>query len=405
MSKVEDLIYDWNLEDGKFLPKEPIQFDDETLRDGLQSPSVRDPSVQEKIEILHLMDRLGIQTADLGLPGAGGRPREEILTLAREIADNKLKIQANVACRTVVSDIEPVVEISQKAGIPIEVCAFIGSSTIRQYTEGWDLDTLLGHSRKALEFCRDHDLPVMFVTEDTSRAQPEHIRALYRLAIELGAKRLCVCDTVGHSTPSGARAVVRFVAKLVDELGADCGIDWHGHRDRGLDLANCIAAVQGGATRIHATALGIGERSGNTPMDLLLVNCRLLGWIENDLSALPEYVSKVSKAVGVEIPSNYPVIGKDAFETATGVHASAVVKAMRTGDFDLANAVYSGVPASLVGRGQEIRVGPMSGKSNVLFCLERLGLPNDETAVEKVLAIAKKSKTLLSDAQIREVLR
>ncbi len=405
MSKVEDLIYDWNLEDGKFLPKEPIQFDDETLRDGLQSPSVRDPSVQEKIEILHLMDRLGIQTADLGLPGAGGRPREEILTLAREIADNKLKIQANVACRTVVSDIEPVVEISQKAGIPIEVCAFIGSSTIRQYTEGWDLDTLLGHSRKALEFCRDHDLPVMFVTEDTSRAQPEHIRALYRLAIELGAKRLCVCDTVGHSTPSGARAVVRFVAKLVDELGADCGIDWHGHRDRGLDLANCIAAVQGGATRIHATALGIGERSGNTPMDLLLVNCRLLGWIENDLSALPEYVSKVSKAVGVEIPSNYPVIGKDAFETATGVHASAVVKAMRTGDFDLANAVYSGVPASLVGRGQEIRVGPMSGKSNVLFCLERLGLPNDETAVEKVLAIAKKSKTLLSDAQIREALR
>ncbi len=401
MSKVEDLIYDWNLEDGKFLPQEPIQFDDETLRDGLQSPSVRDPSVDEKIEILHLMDRLGIQTADLGLPGAGGRPREEILILAKEIAGNNMKIQANVACRTVVSDIEPVVEISQKAGIPIEVCAFIGSSTIRQYTEGWDLETLLGHSRKALEFCRDHDLPVMFVTEDTSRAHPDHIRALYSLAIELGAKRLCVCDTVGHSTPNGARAVVRFVSNLVQELGAECGIDWHGHRDRGLDLANCLAAVEGGASRIHATALGIGERSGNTPMDLLLVNCRLLGWIENDLSALQEYVEKVSKAVGVEIPSNYPVIGKDAFETATGVHASAVVKAMKTGDFDLANAVYSGVPASLVGRSQEIRVGPMSGRSNVLFCLEQLGLEANEKAVERVLAVAKKSKTLLSDEEIR----
>jgi 2-isopropylmalate synthase len=405
MSKVEDLIYDWNLEDGKFLPKEPIQFDDETLRDGLQSPSVRDPSVGEKIEILHLMDRLGIHTADLGLPGAGGRPREEILTLAKEIADNGLKVQANVACRTVVSDIEPVVEISQKAGIPIEVCAFIGSSTIRQYTEGWDLQTLLGHSRKALEFCRDHDLPVMFVTEDTSRAQPDHLRALYSLAIELGAKRLCVCDTVGHSTPDGARAVVRFVSQLVQDLGAECGVDWHGHRDRGLDLANCLAAIEGGATRIHATALGIGERSGNTPMDLLLVNCRLLGWIENDLSALPDYVNKVSQAVGVEIPSNYPVIGKDAFETATGVHASAVVKAMRTGDFDLANAVYSGVPASLVGRSQEIRIGPMSGKSNVLFCLERLGLPTDEQAVERVLTVAKKSKTLLSDEEIKKAVQ
>ncbi|HHI78448.1 MAG TPA: 2-isopropylmalate synthase [Planctomycetes bacterium] len=402
MSKVEDLIYDWNLEDGKFLPREPIQFDDETLRDGLQSPSVRDPSVDQKIEILHLMDRLGIHTADLGLPGAGGRPREEILILAKEIADQKLGIQANVACRTVVSDIEPVVEISQKAGIPIEVCAFIGSSTIRQYTEGWDLETLLGHSRKALEFCRDHDLPVMFVTEDTSRAQPEHLRALYSLAIELGAKRLCVCDTVGHSTPEGARAVVRFVSQLVQELGADCGVDWHGHRDRGLDLANCLAAVQGGATRIHATALGIGERSGNTPMDLLLVNCRLLGWIDNDLSALPEYARKVSEAVGVEIPSNYPVLGKDAFETATGVHASAVVKAMRMKDYELANAVYSGVPASLVGRSQEIRVGPMSGKSNVLFCLERLGLPTDEEAVARVLAVAKKSKTLLTDQEIRK---
>ncbi len=402
MSSVEDLIYDWNVEEGHFLPGAPIGFDDETLRDGLQSPSVKDPSLDEKIALLHLMSELGIDTADLGLPGAGGRPREEILVLAKEIADQGLKTQANVACRTVVSDIEPVVEISQKAGIPIEVCAFIGSSAIRQYAEGWELDTLLGHTRKALEFCRDHDLPVMYVTEDTSRAHPETIRALFSLAIDLGAGRLCVCDTVGHSTPSGARAVVRFVRGIVEESGAEVGIDWHGHRDRGMDLANCLAAIEGGATRIHGTALGIGERAGNTPMDLLLVNCRLLGWIDNDLTKLPEYVARASEAVGVPIPDNYPVLGRDAFETGTGVHASAVIKAMKKGRTELADLVYSGVPAGMVGREQNIRVGPMSGKSNVVFCLERLGQPADEERVRRVLERAKASKALLSDEEILE---
>ena len=187
MARVEDLIHDWNLQgDPSAGRRRDIQFDDETLRDGLQSPSVIDPPVEKKLEILHLMDALGIHTANLGLPGAGGRPREDILRMAREIVDSKLSIGANVACRTVVSDIEPVVEISQKAGMPVEVCAFIGSSTIRQYAEDWTLDQMLEHTRKALQFCRDHDLPVMYVTEDTSRAFPDTIRALYTEAIELG---------------------------------------------------------------------------------------------------------------------------------------------------------------------------------------------------------------------------
>jgi len=401
MTRIADLIHDWNRSEGAFRPTRPLQFDDETLRDGLQSPAVSDPPLEVKIDLLERMDRLGIHTANLGLPGAGGRPREDITKLARHIADNKLRIGANVACRTVVSDIEPVVEMTQRAGMPIEVCAFIGSSYIRQYAEDWTLERMLQHTRDALSFAQKHDLPVMYVTEDTTRARPETIRALYSEAIELGARRLCVCDTVGHATPDGTRAVVRFVRELADQHDKTLGIDWHGHRDRDLGIANCMAAIEAGADRIHGTALGVGERAGNAPMDLLLVNCRLQGWIDNDLTTLPAYVAAAAKALEVEIPHNYPVLGTDAFETGTGVHAAAVIKAFKKGDVELADSVYSGVPAHMVGLEQRIAIGPMAGKSNAAFVLERLGIEPTEEHVQRVLAVGKSSKRLLTDEEVR----
>jgi 2-isopropylmalate synthase len=401
MTRIAELIHDWNLDAGAFRPARPLQFDDETLRDGLQSPAVSDPPLEQKLELIEHMDRLGIHTANLGLPGAGGRPREDILKLAQHIARAKLRIGANVACRTVVSDIEPVVDMTQKAGIPIEVCAFIGSSYIRQYAEDWTLDKLLQHTREALSFARKHQLPVMYVTEDTTRARPETIRALYSEAIELGARRLCVCDTVGHATPQGARAVVRFVRELADQHDRTLGVDWHGHRDRDLGIANCLAAIEAGADRVHGTALGVGERAGNAPMDLLLVNCRLLGWIDNDLRTLPQYAAAAARALQVDIPHNYPVLGADAFETGTGVHAAAVIKAFRKGDTELADSVYSGVPAGMVGRQQQIAVGPMAGKSNAAFVLERLGIEPTEARVQRVLAAGKSSKRLLTDDEVR----
>ncbi len=401
MTRIEELIHDWNRTDGAFRPARTLQFDDETLRDGLQSPAVSDPSLDAKIDLLERMDRLGIQTANLGLPGAGGRPREDILRLAQHIAKAKLRIGANVACRTVVSDIEPVVEMTQRAGIPIEVCAFIGSSYIRQYAEDWTLDRMLQNTREALSFAQRHGLPVMYVTEDTTRARPDTIRALYGTAIELGARRLCVCDTVGHATPQGTRAVVRFVRELADQHDKTLGVDWHGHRDRDLGIANCLAAIEAGADRVHGTALGVGERAGNAPMDLLLVNCRLLGWIDNDLRTLPQYVAAAAKALAVEIPHNYPVLGTDAFETGTGVHAAAVIKAFKKGDVALADAVYSGVPAHMVGLEQQIAVGPMAGKSNAAFVLERMGIEPTEERVQRVLAAGKSSKRLLTDAEVR----
>src|SRR5687767_8524657 len=396
------LIHDWNRSD-RSRPA-VVMLDDETLRDGLQSPSVRCPSIGEKLRILHLIDRLGIDTANIGLPGAGAHVAADVERLAREIAGQRLRVRANCAARTVIADIRPVVEISQRTGIGIECCTFIGSSPLRQYAEGWHIDQLLKLSEEAIGFAVREGLPVMYVTEDTTRADPDTLRRLYSTAIRAGAERVCVADTVGHATPDGAAAVVRFIAGVVEECGGNVGIDWHGHRDRDFAVVNSLAALEAGATRLHGAAIGIGERVGNTPMDTLLVNLVLLGYLERDLSALVEYCETVSDVTGVPIPPNYPVVGRDAFRTATGVHAAAVIKAFRKQDMELVDAVYSAVPASLVGREQEIEVGPMSGKSNVVYWLERRGLPADDAIVDRIFAKAKASSAVLSEQEIRQEL-
>ena len=223
-----ELVYDWNAAAGASGPgaARPVQLDDETLRNSLQSPSVRDPSIEAKIRILHLMAELGIHTADLGLPGAGPRAVADVRALAREIVQAGLPIGANCAARTVRADIEPIARISQEVGLPIEACTFIGSSPIRQYAEGWSIDRMLKATEDAVSFAVAEGLPVMYVTEDTTRARPEVLERLYGLAIACGARRLCIADTVGHATPAGARAVVRFVREeIVAPSSAEIGID------------------------------------------------------------------------------------------------------------------------------------------------------------------------------------
>ena len=402
---ISELIHDWNLEAGDLVrPSQPIEFDDETLRDGLQSPSVTDPPIETKIEILHLMDRLGIHTANIGLPGAGPRAVADVTRLAREIVDSSLSIGANCAARTLKNDIDPVADISQEVGLAIECCTFIGSSPIRQYAEGWDVDWIRKTSEEAVSYAVGLGLPVMYVTEDTSRARPETLEKLYTTAIEAGASRICLADTVGHATPDGARNMIRWAKRLVERTGADIKIDWHGHRDRGFGLANALAALVAGADRVHGTGLGIGERVGNAEMDLLLVNLNLLGWIETDLSPLPEYGRLIADATGVPLPANYPVIGEDAYRTGTGVHAAAVIKAARKGDAWLADRVYSGVPAGLVGRRQEIEIGHMSGRSNVVYWLESRGIQAEDALVDRIFDHAKRSDHTLTEAEIESLL-
>ena len=400
-ARPDELIYDWNtIQD--FTPlAQGIEFDDESLRDGLQSPSVVDPPIEKKFEILRLMDKIGIHTANIGLPGAGPRAVADVTELCKLIRDEKLSITANCAGRTHENDILAIARIQQDTGVPIEACTFIGSSPIRQYAEDWTVERMLKHTIEASQLCEREGLQQMYVTEDTTRAAPETLKALYSAAIEHGARRICVCDTCGHATPVGVRNLIQFIKSIVDESGEDVKIDWHGHRDRNLDIMNSIAAIEGGASRIHGTALGIGERCGNTSLDLLLVNLKLWGAIDQDLTALPDYVRAVSEACEVPIPKNYPVFGTDAFETATGVHAAAVIKAFKKDDSWLANRVYSGVPADEFGLEQKISIGPMSGRSNVVFWLEHRNLAASDARVDAIFDRAKKSDRLLTDDEIQ----
>src|ERR1700676_5420073 len=405
MMKSSELIYDWNrIGSASLRPAGNVLLNDETLRDGLQSPSVRDPSIQEKISILHLMEALGINSLDLGLPGAGPRPVEHVEALAREIVAHTMKIRANCACRTHLNDIRPIAEIVQRTGLKIEAATFIGSSPIRRYTENWTEDFLLQTTENAVKYAVSLGLDVMYVTEDTTRCDPEMVKRLYSAAINCGARAIAICDTAGHATPMGTFALVQFVInEVVKPSGEKIRVDWHGHCDRGLAIANSMAALIAGAECVHATALGIGEGVGNTQMDQLVLNLKLMGippGADQDLTKLKEYCVAVSRATGVPIPPSYPVVGEDAFRTATGVHAAAVIKAYKKNDIELANAVYSGVPSHYFGLEQIIDIGPMSGKSNVLFWLERRGLPANDEVVERIYRRAKASHHTLSESEI-----
>jgi 2-isopropylmalate synthase len=395
-------FYDWNVASPPMIPPGTrVLLNDETLRDGLQNPSVHDPSIAEKIRILHLMESLAIDSVNIGLPGAGPRAVEHTEALAREIATHRMKIRPNAAARTHENDIRPIVEISQRVGIAIEAATFLGSSPIRRLVEDWTVDHLERTTENAVKFAVSHNLPSMYVTEDTIRTDRDTVMRLYSAAIRSGARAVVLCDTVGHATPHGAYNLVKFVVEeVVKPFGEKIRVDWHGHNDRGLAVANSLWAIAGGAHQVHAAANSLGERVGNTAMELMLVNLRLMGLIDQDLSHLKEYCETVASATRTTIPPNYPAVGRDAFRTATGVHAAAIVKAFHKGNIELANIVYSGVPSHLFGLEQIIEIGPMSGKSNVLFWLERHKLKADDALVARLLDAAKRSSRVLREDEL-----
>jgi 2-isopropylmalate synthase len=399
-----DLIYDWNFAAEPEIPRgRKVLLNDETLRDGLQNPSVHDPSIEEKIEILHLMEALGIDSCNIGLPGAGPRAYADAEALAREIGRARLKIRPNCAARTHENDIRPIAEITQKTGVPIEGAMFLGSSPIRRLAEDWDVAFLERTTEQAVSLAVRLGLSPMYVTEDTVRTDPATIKRLYSTAIRCGARAIVLCDTVGHATPRGAYNLVRFALEEVVRpaaAGSPIRVDWHGHCDRGLAVANSLAAVAGGADQVHCVANSLGERVGNTPMELMLVNLKLMGLIHQDLSRLREYCEKVARATRTTIPPNYPVIGRDAFRTATGVHAAAIIKAYKKNDVMLANSVYSGVPSHLFGLDQVIEIGPLSGRSNVIFWLEKRGIPATEELVDRIFAAAKQASRIFHEEEI-----
>ena len=401
----EELIHDWNrFAEPDIPPSRHVLLNDETLRDGLQNPSVRNPAIDEKIEIVRLMEELGIDTVNVGLPGAGPRALADAEALAREIIGARMKIRVHVAGRTQKQDIQAIIELSQRLGQPIEAALFLGSSPIRRLVEDWTVDHLQRTAEDAVKQVAAAGLPVMFVTEDTMRTDPSTVIALYSTAIRAGARAIVLCDTVGHATPRGAYNLVKFaIENVVKPSGQKIRVDWHGHNDRGLAVANSLAAIAAGADQVHAAALALGERVGNTPMEMMLVNLRLLGlrnFRERDLSQLKKYSETVARATNTTIPPNYPVIGCDAFRTQTGVHAAAIAKASKHDDPELADTIYSGVPAHLFGLEQVIEIGPMSGRSNIVYWLAKRSIPSSDEIIDRIFAAAKQSDTVLTEQQI-----
>ncbi|HEY3497951.1 MAG TPA: 2-isopropylmalate synthase [Polyangiaceae bacterium] len=403
------LIHDWNAPERSAggTPRPPALLDD-TLRDGLQNAGVRQPALEERAELLHHMAAIGIGCVNLGLPGSSALAFSACERLAREIVGQKLPLVVACAGRTLEADMNAIVELCSRSGLALEGHAFVGASAIRAHVEGWDLDLLKRRTEAALGVLVRAGIPAVFVTEDTTRTDPDTLRALFRVALSSGATRLCLCDTVGHATPAGARRLVTFTRAFAAECGSAPAIDWHGHNDRGLALANALEALAAGADRAHATALGLGERVGNVPMELLVLNLALAGKLplgsgELDLVPLAAYCRRSAELLGWQIPPNHPLVGENAFRTATGVHAAAILKAKKKGAW-AADRVYGAVPAGALGREQEICVGAMSGGANVAAWLDAHGIAPDEELVRRVLEHARSADHILSDAEIRALL-
>jgi 2-isopropylmalate synthase len=396
----QQFIYDWNRADNEKVLKSAVETCDETLRDGIQSPSVFDPKIEDKLALIELMAELKITIANIGLPGAGPRAYADVFKLAQFVRDQHLAIKINCAARTLKIDIEPIADIQHKIGIPITAYCFLGTSPVRQIVENWDLDKLKKTTEDALIYAQKENLAVAFVTEDTIRSNPETLETLFNHAIDFDVERLVLCDTVGHATPNGIKSLVTFTKNIIDKSQKDIKIDWHGHNDRGLAVANAIFAAEYGCHRLHGTALGIGERIGNTAIDQLIVNLKLLDAYPHNVNVLTKYVEKAADFCRVPLPYNYPVFGQDAFRTATGVHAAAVIKAKLKGQDLLADLVYSGVPAHWFGKKQIIEVGPMSGASNVKYWLLEHGYEPEEFLVVALLEFAKLQSRILTKAEI-----
>lgn len=401
----ESLVYDWGAAERES-GRRTVSFCDETLREGLQSPSSRLPTVEERLEFLHLLGGLGVDAANVGFPGAGSKARSEVASICRGIAAARLLLQAQCAARTRIEDLEVVHAVAESAGLTIEVGLFIGSSPLRRAAEGWRLDDQLRVVARSVAWAVAHGLRVLFVTEDTTRSRPDDVRRLYLEAVRAGATRVCIADTVGFATPLGAQRLTAFLLGALSDTGArDVGIDWHGHNDRGLAVACALAAASAGAGRLHGTALGIGERVGNAPMEQLLVNARMFEWSKANLGRLMDYATLASCMLGVEIPAGQPFVGRDAFSTATGVHAAAMLKALERNDGELLDSVYSAVPAAWLARRQQVEVGPLSGVSNIRFWLRLHGYPASDEAIARILRFAKGADHVLSDEELHRLAR
>jgi 2-isopropylmalate synthase len=311
-------LYDWNRDAPSTVKRlgvgivRNVAVVDETLRDGMQNATGVATPIAGKIDLLHAMVRVGVDVVSVGLPAAGARYAEDTDHLCREIRDAHLPLVATAAARTVVADVEGIVRAADRSGVPLEVYAFVGSSPIRHFVEGWDTAFLVNAVRGATRAAVKGGLRFCLVTEDTTRSHPDALRTLFRAAVDEGASRFCLCDTTGHVTPYGVEEIVRFARTELAAMGASkVELDWHGHNDRGLALPTALWAVEAGIDRVHGTGLGVGERVGNTSLELLVHNLGLLG-VRRAVprERLREYCEFAARVLAWTIPPDHPIAGE-----------------------------------------------------------------------------------------------
>ena len=411
-SPTADVWFTWNdveaEEDAQDIPAgsafSGILFD-ETLRDGLQAPHIRNPSLEQKLAIIDHMSRSGVRSADLGFPGSGASAVDECTAFARHIAAGGLDLTPGFAGRTHPSDIHAICEVGQRAGVAVEAYVFIGVSPIRQYVEDWDIELIRSAIRRSAAECRRENVEFVLVLEDAVRCTPQVLGSVYDVAVETGTRRLTLCDTVGGAVPNGTEALIRWTRRYFADRAHPIELEWHGHNDRGLALVNSLTALALGCARVHGTILGIGERAGNASLDQLMINSHLDGHHTYDLTALREYCEYAAPVLGVDIPQNYPAMGRDVFKTSAGVHAAAILKAHEKGSVALKDNVYAGVPAGLLGREQEVLIDAASGANNVKYWLTLHGYATDDaTLIKRVLERAKASRAPLGDEEIGQII-
>jgi len=375
---------------------------DQTLRDGLQSPSVRQPSLEVKCELLRLMVEVGVTRVDVGMPSSSPRAWEDAAWLVRRADEERLRLTPIVSGRMSEVDLQAIVSLCERVGHPVTSYLFFPTSAIRARAEGWSEREVESRLAPVLGRGNALQLPMCFVAEDASRTEPGRLLEILSVALDCGASRICLCDTAGALMPAGAVRLVELVREhLARRSSSSVELDWHGHDDRGLGLATALAACEAGVGVVHATALGEGERAGNTALELVIANWVLSGlWPHECLAAVGRYTTAMASALGISVSPKHPVVGRDAFRTATGVHARAIQKASLRGESEVADLVYSSIPAALLGRSQEICMGACSGHANARHWLYQHGIELSTEETERLLAFAKSSDHVLSDQEL-----
>lgn len=373
---------------------------DETLRDGIQAPYVEVPSIEEKLRLVDHMTSVGITAITAGFPGAGRRAYRDCLAIAQYVLTQRYPTRLVYSGRTHPDDVGATCEIAQQAQCEIDAYSFIGISPVRQRVEDWSVEMIERRVIAAARQCDQAGVNFVLVLEDATRCTPCILSRIYDTAVDVGVERIVLCDTVGAATPASTRALVRWSFDHFRRCAHSMALDWHGHNDRGLALINSLVALDAGCDRIHGTALGIGERAGNTAIDQLILNRYLQHGDDFDLQSLRQYCEYASAVLGISIPVNYPALGSHVFTTSAGVHAAAILKAQQTGDNDLLDGVYSSVPARIFGRRQEVLVDGSSGASNVKFWLTEHGYEPKPHLVSHVLEAAKSANRPLTAQQI-----